>query len=125
VLLVAGDIVSFLIFASVGRQSHGEASGRAAIGQVIEVAFPFALGWFLVAPFVGAFRRARTSSPRAMLARTELSWLCAWPVTLLLRWILSTDHRVPVSFAIVILIANAVFLGIWRAAFALVERRVR
>jgi hypothetical protein len=125
VLLVAGDAVSFLVFAGVGRQSHGEASGLAAIGQVIQVAFPFALGWFLVAPIVGAFRHARTGSPREMVARTELSWLCAWPVTLVLRWVFSADHQMQVSFAIVILLANAFFLGIWRTAFVLAERRVR
>ena len=125
VLLVAGDVVSFLVFAGVGRQSHGEASGLSALAQVAVTAFPFALGWFLVAPFVGAFRRSRTTGPRQMLATVELSWLCAWPVTLLLRWIFSTDHKIPVSFAVVILLSNAVFLAIWRGPFAVVERAKR
>jgi hypothetical protein len=125
VLLVAGDLISFLVFAGVGRQSHGEASGLAALGQIAITAFPFALGWYLVAPFVGAYRRSRTDGPRAMLMRTELSWVCAWPATLLLRWIFSADHRVPVSFAVVILLANAVFLGLWRTLFAFAERKAR
>jgi hypothetical protein len=43
-------------------------------------------------------------------------------VTLVLRWAIAPDHNVPFSFAIVILLANAVFLGIWRTAFALIER---
>ena len=51
--------------------------------------------------------------------------MCAWPVTLLLRWIFTADHRVPVSFAVVILLANAVFLGLWRTLFALAERKAR
>ena len=70
VLLVAGDLISFLVFAGVGRQSHGEASGLAALGQIAVTAFPFALGWYLVAPFIGAYRRTRTDGPRAMLMRT-------------------------------------------------------
>ncbi len=124
VLLIAGDLVSFLVFAGVGRQSHGEASGLAAVGQIAVTAFPFALGWLLVAPFLGAFRRSRTQDVRAMLRTTELSWLCAWPVALMLRWALSADHKVPLSFAIVILVANALFLGIWRGGFAAAERTI-
>jgi hypothetical protein len=53
-----------------------------------------------------------------MLRQTEIAWLCSWPVTLVLRWMFSTDHRVPLSFAAVILVANAVFLGVWRSIFA-------
>jgi hypothetical protein len=56
-----------------------------------------------------------------MLRQTEIAWLAAWPLTLVLRWVLSADHQMYVSFAIVILLANAVFLGVWRGAFALVE----
>lgn len=121
-VLVAGDAVSFLVFAGVGRQSHNEASGLGALGSIAITAAPFALGWFLVSPFAGAFRRSLIGSPRRMLARTELAWLCAWPVVLLSRWALSSDHRIPISFAIVILVSNAIFLGIWRVAFALVTR---
>jgi DUF3054 family protein len=119
--LVVGDTASFLVFAALGRRTHDEASGISALGQIALTALPFALGWFAVSPFVGAFRRLATSGPRRMLARTELAWLAAWPVTLLLRWAIAPDHNVPVSFAIVILLANAVLLGVWRTAFALIE----
>lgn len=121
-VLAAGDAVSFLVFAGVGRRSHSETSGLGALGSVVVTAFPFALGWFLVSPFAGAFKRALLDNPGRMLKRTEIAWLCAWPVTLLLRWALSTDHQIPVSFAIVILLSNAVFLGIWRGAFAVLAR---
>lgn len=124
-LLVVGDAVSFLAFAGLGRHTHGEASGLMALGQIVTTAVPFALAWFLVAPWVGAFRARRTDTLRHMLTVTELSWVVAWPVALVLRWGLAADHTVPVSFAIVILVANAVFLGGWRTVFSLVERRVR
>lgn len=120
--LVAGDVASFLVFAALGRRTHDEASGISALGQIAMTALPFALGWFAVSPFVGAFRRLATQGSRRMLARTELAWLAAWPVTLLLRWAIAPDHNVPVSFAIVILLANAVLLGGWRVTFALIER---
>jgi hypothetical protein len=121
--LVVGDAASFLMFAAIGRQTHDEASGLSALGQVAATALPFALGWFAVSPFAGAFRRLKTLGVRRMLARTELAWLIAWPVTLLLRWAIAPDHSVPASFAIVILLANAVLLGAWRTAFALLEIR--
>ncbi len=120
--LIVGDTASFLLFAAVGRRTHNEASGLSALWQVVETALPFALGWFAVSPFAGAFRRSKTSRPWRMLARTELAWLVAWPVALLLRWAIAPDHNVPASFAAVILLANAVFLGVWRTVFALIER---
>lgn len=123
--LVAGDALSFVIFAGVGRASHQESTGLRALGEVVATAVPFALGWFAVAPWLGAFRRGLTEGVWPMLRRTELAWVCAWPVACVLRWALAPDHNVPVSFAIVILLANAVFLGVWRGVFAWAMRRVR
>ncbi|HLY32447.1 MAG TPA: DUF3054 domain-containing protein [Ktedonobacterales bacterium] len=124
VALVAGDALSFLVFAGAGRQQHGETSGLGALGYVAWTAVPFALGWFLVSPWLGAFGRRLFDSPLRMLWRTELAWLCAWPATLILRALIAPDHQMPWTFAAVILIANAVFLGLWRTAFALITRLI-
>jgi len=126
--LVAGDIVSFLVFATVGRGSHGEANGLGAGLEIARTALPFALGWFVVSPFIGAFRRRLTDTPLRMLARTELAWLAAWPVAMLLRRIFVNDGitlRNFLVFALVVLISNSIFLGVWRTGFALVERMRR
>jgi hypothetical protein len=112
----------FLLFAGVGRESHQEASGFGALGLVALTALPFALGWFIVAPLLGAFRARATATPGAMLRRTELAWLCAWPATLLLRWAF-TQKVPPWSFAAIILLANALFLGAWRTLFAWILAR--
>lgn len=123
-LLIAGDLLSFLLFTTLGLRQHnqGTASGIvASVGLVIAIAFPFAAGWFLVSPFLHAYQRSHTSGVGPMLRQTEIAWLCSWPVALVLRWIFSTDHQVPLAFALVILVANAVFLGVWRGIFALVE----
>jgi hypothetical protein len=123
-LLIAGDALSFLLFAVLGILQHnqGTASGIvASVGLVIVVAFPFAAGWFLVSPFLHAYQRSHTSGAGPMLRQTEIAWLCSWPVALVLRWIFSTDHQVSLAFALVILLANAVILGMWRGIFALVE----
>lgn len=113
-LLVAGDALSFLAFAAIGLHSHHQDD------NLFWTAVPFVAGWFVVAPFLGAFKPSLTTGLGPMLRRAEVAWLAAWPVTLVLRWALSADHTVPLSFALVILLANGVFLGIWRGLFAVV-----
>lgn len=119
-ILVEGDALSFVTFAAVGMRSHGVASGSNVVLEVLWTAVPFAAGWFLVSPWLGVFRHAQTTGMVRMLMRTELAWLCSWPLTLVLRWALSADHNIPLFFALVILIVNAVFLGVWRSVFALI-----
>ena len=117
--LVVGDALAFLIFAAIGRSSHGEATGLAAIPQIALTAAPFAAAWFIVAPFAGAYRRELTAQPRKMAIRTILAWLLSWPVAMALRGIF-VDHAVPpISFALITLIFNTFILLIWRWPFAL------
>ena len=119
ILLVIGDLLCFLIFVALALSSHKEASGFAAIPQIIIVALPFVAGWFLVSPFVGAFRHKILAQPRSMVIRTAVAWLLAWPVAMLLRGIF-VDHAVPpLSFAIIVLLFNLLLLLVWRWPFAL------
>lgn len=122
--LIAGDAISFLVFAEMGRNQHSETSGLGALGAVAMTALPFALGWFLVSPWVGAYRRSLTTTFPRMLSRTELAWLASYPVALIARVLLAPDHQMPWTFALVILIANALLLGLWRSVFAVIERWV-
>jgi hypothetical protein len=122
--LVVGDALAFVIFAALGRETHNEATGLGALGQTLWTALPFALGWFLVAPWLGVFRRAGAKRPLQMLRRTEIAWLASWPVALLLRWAFTADHHIPpLAFAVVALLANAGLLGGWRTAFAALTSR--
>ena len=95
-LLIAGDALAFIAFSALGRASHSEAAGLNAILQVIETAAPFAIGWYAVAPFAGAYRSEIAHQPRRMLARTALAWLLAWPIGLLL-WALIRQKSIPLS----------------------------
>jgi hypothetical protein len=116
-LLAAGDALAFMIFAALGRASHSEAAGFAAILQVAETAAPFAIGWFVVAPFAGTYRADIASRPRQMLERSALAWLLAWPIGLLLRALIR-QTTIPLSFALVTLITNLLILLGWRGLFA-------
>jgi hypothetical protein len=122
VSLITGDILVFLIFATIGRNSHDEAVGLNALGAIITTAFPFLLGWFLVSPWLGAFRRDIMIDPKKMARRTALAWLCSWPVAMLIRGLL-VDHAVPPpAFWIVTLISNIILLALWRLPFAAAQR---
>jgi cation transport ATPase len=119
ITLVTGDLLCFLVFAALGSNTHGEVTGLASIPHIIVTALPFAAGWFLVSPFVGAFRRDIVARPRAMAIRTAVAWLISWPVTLILRGIF-VDHGIPpLTFDIVVLLFNLLILEVWRWPFAL------
>jgi hypothetical protein len=119
-LLVAGDALSFLAFAAIGRRSHSE---NGAIVDVALTAAPFLAAWLASAVLFGALRGELLHSPRRLLTRTLLAWLLAWPLGLGLRALL-LQREIPASFAIVVGIANTVLLLGWRGVAAwLVSRR--
>jgi hypothetical protein len=117
--LVVGDLLVFLVFATIGRRSHGEAASLSNLWQIFLTALPFAAGWFLVAPFVGAYRRLLMSNPRKMAQRTILAWILSWPVAMALRGIF-VDHAIPpATFAAIALLTNLILLLVWRWPYAL------
>lgn len=122
VILAAGDALAFMLFAAIGRASHGEASGLDALLMVAETAAPFALGWFVIAPFVGAYRAEIGGQPRPMLKRTALAWLIAWPIGLALRALIRSSG-IPLTFAIITLVTVLIILLGWRGAFAWLSAR--
>lgn len=115
-LLVAGDAVTFLIFALVGRRSHSEAVGLEAFGQVVLTALPFALAWFIVAPFLHAYRARTTSRPGVMAKQTALAWLVAWPLSMVGRVII-TQHVPEWTFFLISFLSNLILLQVWRQIF--------
>jgi hypothetical protein len=121
--LVVGDIICFLIFASLGSSQHGEGVN---IVYSLWIALPFIVAWFLVSPFIGAFRAEIATRPKRMAIRTVLSWLATWPVAMLFRWLLVDRVKVPatsagefLSFALIALLFNMALLLLWRWPFSL------
>ena len=117
--LAIGDVLAFLIFAVIGTYSH---KGLTAIGQIIWTALPFILSWFLIAPFLGAFRRELMIQPKEIALRTLWAWLVAWPLGVALHFVFDW-HAISLvstlSFALVTLISNTIFLLLWRIPFAI------
>lgn len=121
-LLVAGDALALLVFATIGRASHGEAAGLAALAQTIETAAPFVVGWFAIAPLAGLYRADIVDQPRRMLPRLALAWLVAWPIGLGLRALIR-QSGIPLSFALVTFISVLAIMAAWRAIYALIAAR--
>jgi len=116
-LLVGGDLIALLTFATIGRASHGEHLGPA---DIIFTALPFVIGWFTAAPLLGGYSKDAQSgnTGRAALAAAK-SWVVGAPLGLALRTI--TKGYLPhVSFMIVSMVMTAVLLIGWRSGLAAV-----
>ena len=122
--LVVGDLVAFNVVTTIGLISHGELTGLDALGQVVIVAAPFAISWFLIAPFAGAFRADIAAQPRRILPRAALAWLIALPIGLVL-WSLIRQKQIQPAFVVVTFITNLVMLLGWRGVFAWLVTRNR
>jgi len=114
--LAAGDAAALLIFAAVGRGSHGEVLAAA---DVLATAAPFLASWALAAPLAGGYSAAaRGAEVRPALGAALRAWALAAPGGLALRCLSQGGRLPPPAFALVSLVATAVLLLGWRAAAA-------
>lgn len=109
--MFAIDVICILIFAIVGRSSHGEASDL--IG-VLVTAWPFLVG-AIVGTAVGRVWRRPTSTPAG---------LAVWAGTVALGMVLRvlSGGTIQLSFVIVTAIVLGIFLLGWRAAYRLIAQ---
>ena len=108
---LAADVICVLVFAIVGRGSHGESTDLAG---VLLTAWPFLAGYV-----VGLLASRGWRRPLARPVSLTL-WAGTVAVGMLLRVL--TGAGVQLSFVIVAsLVLGAILLG-WRGAFSLVQR---
>lgn len=113
--LAAGDVLSLLIFATIGRFNHHEGLTLAGIS---ETALPFLVGWFVTAPFLGGFgKEAQSGDVGAAVGAAAKSWAAAVPVAIVVRSI-QRGYIPDKSFIIVSFVATAVLVIGARAAQA-------
>ncbi|KAI4389501.1 hypothetical protein MLD38_001722 [Melastoma candidum] len=111
-LLAGGDVVALLIFAAIGRFSHGFAVLDL---DTLRTADPFVAGWFLAAYFLGGYGeegRGEKGFSTAMIS-TIKSWALGVPLGLSIRALL-TGHIPQYNFIIVSMGSTAVLLLGWR-----------
>jgi hypothetical protein len=110
-LAAAADAVAVVVFAAVGRLSHGEADDLLGLAATVA---PFAVG--LVAAWATPAVRREPAGWRA----GAVAVVCVAGVGLLLR--AGLTGRLPLSFAVVTTVSLAVLLLGWRGLAALVSR---
>jgi hypothetical protein len=111
-LALAADLVAVLVFSAVGRASHEESG---SVLGLVGTAAPFVVG--VVAAWASPLVRARPAGFAAGAAVVA----GAAGLGLLLRW--AFTGRLPLSFAVVTVVALAVLLLGWRALSAAVAHR--
>jgi len=120
-LALAGDALALLVFAWIGRASHGAGVGTAGLldGETWMVALPFLVGWFPAAYFTGGLKRdAVTGGPGAALKAVLPGWAIGVPAGIALRSVFLVHHVPPPAFCAVTLVSTALLLGGFRAAYA-------
>ncbi|WP_353815808.1 DUF3054 domain-containing protein [Agromyces sp. SYSU T00266] len=115
VLAGAADAVLVVVFAAIGRASHGEAVD---VAGVWETAWPFlvglAVGWLVVRGW---------RHPLAIVPTGVSAWVSAVVVGMLLR--LMTGAGAALAFVLVASVTLVLFLLGWRAVGGLIRRAQR
>lgn len=111
-ILAGGDVLCLLIFAAVGRFTHGFPVFDL---ETLQTADPFIAGWFLSAYFLGAFGEdgKGINGTSKAIAATAKSWAVGIPLGILIRS--GTSGHIPkIPFMLVTMGSTAVLLFGWR-----------
>ncbi|MPZ49496.1 MAG: DUF3054 family protein [Dehalococcoidia bacterium] len=110
-LVLAGDLLCFLIFALLGLRSHED--GITASG-LLRAAVPFQAGWLVFSVIFGLpGKRPKMDAP----GRVLMAWVPAWLLGLALRSLVFGRAFSP-TFAGISFLVNAILLLIWRTLLA-------
>jgi len=118
-VLYLGDIFSILLFAIIGRQSHDMATESAAFTAVFNTAAPFIIGWFLVAPWLGAFQPEAWQSAKSAVLTVLKAIVPALIVSILVRALFEGGFS-PIVLYLVAGSFMLLMLVIWRLIYTLV-----
>lgn len=112
---MAGDAAALLLFAAIGRGSHGEGL---SVAGVLSTAWPFMLGWFGSAALLGGYGKAAQGGSTGKAAGAAAKcWAAGIPAGHLVRAATRGYFPDP-SFIAVSMAATGVFLVGWRTALA-------
>jgi DUF3054 family protein len=113
-LAIVADLVAVVVFAAIGRMSHGEPDDLLGL---LATAAPFVVGVLVV--WLTPMVRVHPVGVRAALT--------VWAGTVVIGLVLRTafTERLPLTFAVVTAVSLAVLLLGWRALSVVVSVRAR
>lgn len=112
-LVLAGDLVCFVIFAVMGLRSHEDGI---TLSGLVRAAVPFQVGWIAANAVLGQPSKARRGV-EGLISSVLKPFVPAWIIGLVLRTLVFSRDFAP-TFAIVALLTNLLLLGIWRMLVA-------
>jgi hypothetical protein len=121
-ILILGDILAIGLITLIGFATHGE-TDLSFLPRMAATFFPLVIGWFLLAPRLGLFHDEVIHNAR-QLWRPALAALFAAPLAAVLRGLMLNAPIIPI-FAIVLGVASALGMVIWRALYFLLDRKAR
>ncbi len=122
VALFVGDLIVFLIFAALGRSSHGlDAGSGLSLRGVLNTAIPFMTAWLLVGILAGTYRGIAFYPLLRVVGLTLLASLLTAPLGAFLR---ATWLGRPVIWTFVLVSAAMITLMmlIWRVGWSRLRR---
>lgn len=118
-LLLTGDILVLAVVTAVGFASHGTL-GSAGV-RMLTTFLPILAGWFMTAPFLGAYDPQKAADWR-QLWRPFWAMVLAGPMAALLRGFWLNSPILPVFVVVLGGISALSILG-WRLIYALLAAR--
>ena len=121
-ILMAGDLAIFVMFALVGRETHASSDPNLVV-NALPTLLPFVLIWLLVSIPMGVYRPNVYRFVPLTIIRTLAAWIVAGPIALYARALLLARTAIPVPFIIVTMGLNGVMLLAWHSFLAWWLRR--
>lgn len=121
-ILMAGDLAIFVMFALVGRETHASSDPNLVV-NALPTLLPFVLIWLMVSIPMGVYRPSVYRFVPLTIIRTLAAWIVAGPIALYARALLLARTAIPVPFIIVTMGLNGVMLLAWHIFFAWWLRR--
>lgn len=122
--LLAGDVLTLLLFVYIGQRDHELVDVENPVRGVLLAALPFAIAWVGAALALGAYRvTAADLRPRVAFGRVLNAWLVAAPLGIVLRALWLDRAVIPTGFVLAALAFGGAMLLAWRGGFILLWRR--
>lgn len=121
-ILMAGDLAIFVMFALVGRETHASSDPNLVV-NALPTLLPFGLIWLLVSIPMGVYRPNVYRFVPLTIIRTLAAWIVAGPIALYARALLLGRTAIPVPFILVTMGLNGVMLLAWHIFLAWWLRR--
>ncbi len=122
--LLAGDLITLLLFVFIGQRDH-EIALAGSLPSLLTTTLAVALPWTVAAWLLGALRLP-AGDWRPWFGHVLAAWLIAAPLGLILRALYRGQASIPVPFMLVMIGLGGLFVLAWRAlAYWLAGRRAR